>query len=942
MSGDYSRQRFDARRDFSGVLMQQGRVQLDADWNEQVQISDRRWRAATTDTIGRCVVPKETPDGFSIGLAGGKFTIGRGRIYVDGLLTENHGDGILEFDATLAEQRGEDPLAFDKQPFYPQPDKLPTAGTHLAYVDVWQREVTFLEAPDLVETAVGVDTTARLQTVWQVRLLLQDSDQAACSTPDDKLTGWLDVIRPSAGRLSTKLEDVPAEQGPCLLPPTVGFRGLENRLYRVEIHDGGKTNAATFKWSRDNGSVVAAVTGMPLLDTLVIDRTGRDETLRFNPGDWIEITSDVREFTGQAGVMCKIANVDPPSGTLTLTSQLTAGTFPTDAALLQAQHTRIRRWDQSGPEVDAGGGLLKVPSAGTAVSLEDGIQVTFSTTPAGGNLRVGDYWSFAARTADASVESLDHAPPRGIHHHYGRLAIVTFPGTVSDCRVLWPPSHLALRYVGGDGQEASPGESLSCPLSVGVEDEHGRPVTGIPVHFRDDGSGDILTEVGNPANTGSSVVVSSNAAGLSQVNRTLSEKPGCHDVEAALESPPQGAALTIRFEATARKEDEIESIRVTDVLLLRNGQSLRNDDLISIDQLLGGIAAVTTDEVDPNSAKRPTCFVTVEDPRIINQVYDVSGQPAAYLPLVLAARVVCKDNAILWLPEKQVSTLVERWKRLQINEPLLARLTLKGSFIWAVRSEQSPTFRHLDGDTFGVPAKDGHLSPEGLRATDEVLPSGDGRRGGDFPIWFWLGFDSIVVKPSDRLDFGTVALGVNGNRSVTLGNVGDAPVTMGVAVTGDAFSAATPDPAIKVEPGGQASIPLVFNPPKVGTFTGQLTITGDQLPGGKAAVALQGSGSLLRVDRWDLPFGELLRDMSKERTLTVHNPSHKAVKVSGIASDLDGVVANPKAFTLKPGESREIKVSFKPQVAGQQSGWLHIDSSAGQLDLPLSALVRRA
>ena len=70
MSGDYSRQRFEPSKHFSAVLMQQGRVQLDADWNEQGAILDRRWRAETTDLIGRCGVPKETPDGFKIVAAG--------------------------------------------------------------------------------------------------------------------------------------------------------------------------------------------------------------------------------------------------------------------------------------------------------------------------------------------------------------------------------------------------------------------------------------------------------------------------------------------------------------------------------------------------------------------------------------------------------------------------------------------------------------------------------------------------------------------------------------------------------------------------------------------------------------------------------------------------------------------------------------------------------
>ena len=42
---------------------------------------------------------------------------------------------------------------------------------------------------------------------------------------------------------------------------------------------------------------------------------------------------------------------------------------------------------------------------------------------------------FAARTADASIEELDRAPPRGVHHHYARLAMWDAgAGTATDCR----------------------------------------------------------------------------------------------------------------------------------------------------------------------------------------------------------------------------------------------------------------------------------------------------------------------------------------------------------------------------------------------------------------------------------------------------------------------------------------------------------------------------
>ena len=76
-------------------------------------------------------------------------------------------------------------------------------------------------------------------------------------------------------------------------------------------------------------------------------------------------------------------------------------------------------------------------TAAGPIDIEDGIRVRFNMNPVGGNFHVGDYWVFAARTADASVEILTQAPPRGIIHHYAQLAAITGLGganVVSDCR----------------------------------------------------------------------------------------------------------------------------------------------------------------------------------------------------------------------------------------------------------------------------------------------------------------------------------------------------------------------------------------------------------------------------------------------------------------------------------------------------------------------------
>src|SRR5438874_143650 len=399
MSGDYSRKTFNPLRDFGDVLMQQGRVQLDADWNELVGIISRRLRAETTDIIGRGTVPKETPDGFKIEISGGTLTIGRGRIYVDGLLAENHGKPPLEFDAVLSEQRGTLPLPYDEQPYFPNAATVAPAptegGPYLVYLDVWQREVTYLQVPDLIEKAVGVDTTTRLQTVWQVRVLGDVGGDVSCDTPDDRVPRWQDIIRPSDGRLSTDAVGVVTPDDPCVIPPSGGYRGLENRLYRVEIHDGGEAGTATFKWSRDNASIATSVTAITALDKLTVASVGRDSVVHFKIGDWIEITDDWLDFARQpgvspqpAGVMAQIKSVDDANRILTLVSPIPPNVFNTDAQgnTDPARHTRVRRWDQSGQVRDTNGnllvdlnapgakGVIPVPATGASIVLEDGVQ----------------------------------------------------------------------------------------------------------------------------------------------------------------------------------------------------------------------------------------------------------------------------------------------------------------------------------------------------------------------------------------------------------------------------------------------------------------------------------------------------------------------------------------------------------------------------------------
>src|SRR5579864_631418 len=89
--GDFTRLTFDALKHYSGVQMQQGRVQLDADWNEEVDIIDHRWRATLEDTVGPSGAPKVGGGFFIQGISAGgvqDLSLSPGRIYVDGILCQ--------------------------------------------------------------------------------------------------------------------------------------------------------------------------------------------------------------------------------------------------------------------------------------------------------------------------------------------------------------------------------------------------------------------------------------------------------------------------------------------------------------------------------------------------------------------------------------------------------------------------------------------------------------------------------------------------------------------------------------------------------------------------------------------------------------------------------------------------------------------------------------
>ena len=753
MSGDYSRKRFNPEDHYQGVLRQQGRVDLDADWNEYVDLQDRRWRAESIDIIGRCGVPSETQDGFKIHGPVPDLTVGQGRIYVDGLLAENHGVNP-QFNSTLEENYGTTPIPVNEQPYGTGTVEVPE-GRSLVYLDVWRREVTHLQDPDLIEPVVNIDTTTRYQTAWQVKLIDDIAADVTCETPLTDIAKWVGENSPSSARLTTSTVAVTAEPEPCLVPPSGGYRGLDNHLYRIEVH-GGNATETKIKWSRENAHVathvLAILTGR---SGIQVESLGRDDVLRFNNGDWVEITNDPREFEGKSGIMCKVTTVDDTAQTMTFSEALPSADFQ-EGAVDAAEHWRVIRWDQSGSVLRPDGtelinleatsdGLILLTAANPSFVLENGIQATLSKA-GNGPVHVGDYWCFAARTAGADIERLDQAPPHGVHHHFCKLAIVEPDGTIRDCRPQFPAltELTSLFYVSGDGQEAPGDLPLPQPLQVGVA-RGPWPVAGATVRFKVEAGGGTLQ--GSSDNV---VYVHTGVDGVASCTWKLGFGVASQQVLATLQDAAgETLHLPVRFNATIGLSGLEAGVHVTGVTLT-SGELLENDSSVPANQFAEGLSIVCDSEIEQDTVRnRPTCLVTLDLPYPFTEADQAFWNPPIIgsFPIRMAATTDTNKSAITWTPTedtktwltKQLFPLMEKYDR---GTKVLAHLTLLGNFIWQAGKPEV----WIDGDLFGNREKPGAALPTAGR-----WPTGDGRRGGDLHMWFWLVQPeeiAVTIKPT--------------------------------------------------------------------------------------------------------------------------------------------------------------------------------------------------
>ncbi|MGE2722345.1 DUF6519 domain-containing protein [Mycolicibacterium celeriflavum] len=736
MQGDFSRWTFDPRRDYRSVLLQQGRALLDADWNEQSELTRYHDEIRARDVIGRAGGPADSV-GFAIrDVAGGvpadtawaDLQIMPGRYYVEGILAE----------ARTPEAATTPGIALTDQPYLsavggsPGLNEPPDDGRYALYLDVWTHHVTADEDPSLRESALGgPDTSTRARGVWQVRAVKID-DAQECSdlhSPD-----WLAT---TPGTMTPSLVESPPDPDPCHISEAGGYTRLENQLYRVQIHEGG-TGTASYLWSRENGSVVAGLAAISPTTTpgmsaeLTLDRVGRDEELSIREGDTVEVTSTDVQLRGAPGFL---ATAGPPNA-LVLPVNWTSAAPASLASFGRAPI--VRRWESPPRQTST-----------TPTELEGGIQVAFD----GGSFRTGDYWLLPARTVrlaygiDSLAGTIDWptdatgatlpAAPVGSLHHVSPLAIFNRSASgwtqLSDCRRIVPSlgQLVAIDLIGGDGQETdSGGTVLSEPVRVAVR-TGSLPVTGAPVRFAV-----AVGSISDGVTTGPQLVVATGADGVASVRWTLDPAGTPTQTLTAQRLNDRDLPVDVAVIATGRlsrgggRTPGLHVVKAT----LNAGRAFENDSDLKVEELAEGITVVLDGSVNSatvDDLRRPIRVVLELPwplPQEVAPVWTDVG--IGYRKIELDAVVSAVDEQLTWNPTGDARDWLLNRLRAGLNmahwgRPILGRFEIDG---WAVVGKDAKL--HLNGHANTVVDDSGR--------TRVVLPTDDEVTGGQFVQWFHL------------------------------------------------------------------------------------------------------------------------------------------------------------------------------------------------------------
>lgn len=399
MGSDRARVSYDENQQYRSVVMQQGRVTLEADWNEAEQIASEQIRKEALDFVG----PTGTPDnGYQVSFLDPRllppfnFSVGLGTMYVGGVRAYL-GSGVQYSQQKEWLDHSDDPDWVDPSTFANNP---PTK--ELVYLYLREQEVSAVEDWDLKDVALGGPDTAQRTRLLQhiVRLSTQAPDCAGALAA--AVTKWgtkglsfdPQTLRlNSLGTLQASFSPPTGTTDPCQPQAQGGYLGSDNQLIRVQISGVDQASGnPKLLWGLDDASFLYRVDVINST-TLHLQTVPVDANHQPRSGQAVEVLRPAAQLSNgeyvasPTGFVTTVAAAyNPDTHTIGLSDNLPQEYGDGTAAHPSPPKVFLRVWEQE-----------MVFTPGTAVELgSTGLQVTLQLT-SGTTFHVGDYWLLAVR-----------------------------------------------------------------------------------------------------------------------------------------------------------------------------------------------------------------------------------------------------------------------------------------------------------------------------------------------------------------------------------------------------------------------------------------------------------------------------------------------------------------------------------------------------------------
>lgn len=511
LSLDISRNSFQRPKNFTGMRWQQGRIPLDSEMNEGVDLAADELHRAIKDVICNSGTPD---DGFLLSNVtvtenAVNFDIARGTYYIGGLRYD-----MLEGSSFLTQPDWlQISLDLAPPPAPPPNDAGGAPRFDFVWLDAWEQLVSATEDSELFERALasGADSAGRMRRMARVRYTADSAETCPEALAAERGDRTLDPVTcglETGAGLTVGFNDEGVEEDLCAPQTQEGYLGADNELFRVQI-----TAPDRFIYGRNEALYrvqieavdppVGAPPGTPGQTLVTFLTQPRDVVSQPLAGQTAELfrwntrLPNGEKLAEPIGLLANIAtDYDPETGSILLDWELDtdwldwftgvgAGTENPMDAPERASYFYLRVWtggsgDAAAPDHQIVPGAILL--AGT------GLEVTFAPANTPGTFgEAGQAWIIAARPnapdvvtpwrlMDESAETAPPAPPMTPLRHMAPLAIIrwdpdasgTYQPTVIDCRERFRKLcqvHTCCEITVGDGTHSF-GDVNSIPEAV--------------------------------------------------------------------------------------------------------------------------------------------------------------------------------------------------------------------------------------------------------------------------------------------------------------------------------------------------------------------------------------------------------------------------------------------------------------------------------------------